>query len=68
MSNPVVVEVLRGDRVEFDPSRVGGGGRRRRAGCARLRRRRRTRLSALGGEGDSGAAADRERRGRPSGP
>ena len=65
MSNPVLVEVLRGALVE---SRHRGavavvdadGGDR-----AGARRRRAAGLSALGGQGDAGAAAGRERRRRP---
>ena len=63
MTNPVLVEVLRGDLVESRASRRGRGVRRRRQGGAGDRRRRRAGVPALGGQGDPGAAAGRKRRG-----
>ena len=45
------------------PSRRGRRDRRRRRRRVRVRRRRATGVSALGGQGDPGAAAGRERRG-----
>ena len=67
MANPVVVEVTRGDRVEFRPSRRRRGGRRGGSHRHGLRRRGAGGLSALGGQGAAGLAAHRKRRGRPLG-
>ena len=64
MTNPVLVEVLRGDIVEGVHRGAVAVLDANGKADARDRRHRPPRLSALGGEGDPGAAAGRERRRR----
>ena len=63
LTNPVLVEVLRGDIVESRHRGALHRLRRRRQGGARGRRRRRARLPAFRRQGDPGFAARGERNG-----
>ena len=64
MSNPVLVEVLRGGIVESRHRGAVYVCGARRQGCAGNRRHGAAGVSALGGQGDPGAAAGRDGRGR----